>query len=295
MRIYSYGTDLIGQDRRDPTTGAWTYSYYGYDGHGSVRELFDEAGHVTDTYTYDAFGILVERAGATPNHYRYAGEQFDEDLGLSYNRARYLNLATGRFWSMDEYEGRSGEPATLHKYLYAHADPVNGYDPNGYMTLGSMMQSTAIQGTLRAMSQPNVIRAIAQAKKLCNIITTVMEVSDVIDAVEGIYVVVSTVTGNLYVGSSIDMGTRLGNHSNKDVKKLIDEGAEVFAFKANIPDSVTGDERKRMLRVLEQNFLDEMTDGQGLKKDGVLNKIRPRSLKKYTHALANGCKSVKAK
>jgi RHS repeat-associated protein len=57
------------------------------------------------TYDYDAFGNLIHSTGTTPNNYLFAGEQFDPDLGLYYNRARYLNTANGRFWSMDTYEG----------------------------------------------------------------------------------------------------------------------------------------------------------------------------------------------
>ena len=47
-------------------------------------------GTVTDTYDYDAFGNLINPTGTTPNNYLFAGEQFDPDLGLYYNRARYL-------------------------------------------------------------------------------------------------------------------------------------------------------------------------------------------------------------
>ena len=44
----------------------------------------------------------------------------------------YLNPAMGRFWTMDSYEGNSSDPLSLHKYLYCHADPVNGTDPSGH-------------------------------------------------------------------------------------------------------------------------------------------------------------------
>jgi RHS repeat-associated protein len=91
---------------------------------------------LTDTFTYDAFGLLIGRTGATPNLYLYAGEQFDPDLGLYYNRARYLNVGTGRFWTMDSYEGVSDEPLSLHKYAYAHNDPLNLNDPSGFAPVG---------------------------------------------------------------------------------------------------------------------------------------------------------------
>jgi RHS repeat-associated protein len=55
-------------------------------------------------------------------------EQHDPDLRLYCNRARYLNVSTGRFWTMDTFEGRSQEPLSLHKYLYAGANPVNHID-----------------------------------------------------------------------------------------------------------------------------------------------------------------------
>jgi RHS repeat-associated protein len=86
---------------------------------------------VTDTYDYDAFGNKINSTGTTPNNYLYRGEQFDSDLGLYYLRARYYNPLTGRFMSQDPQDGYIDEPATLHKYLYAGGDSVNGIDPTG--------------------------------------------------------------------------------------------------------------------------------------------------------------------
>jgi len=45
--------------------------------------------------------------------------------------ARYYNPATGRFMSRDPLDGSAKDPASLHKYLYADGDPVNGWDPTG--------------------------------------------------------------------------------------------------------------------------------------------------------------------
>jgi RHS repeat-associated protein len=43
----------------------------------------------------------------------------------------YLNPNTGRFWSMDSYEGNQDNAQSLHKYLYCHGNPVNHVDPSG--------------------------------------------------------------------------------------------------------------------------------------------------------------------
>lgn len=89
VRQYTYGHDLVSQ--RQLLGGQWSLSYYGYDGHGSVRTLTDAAGAVTDTYTYDAFGSLTAATGGTPNEYLYAGERFDPETGLYHLRARQMS------------------------------------------------------------------------------------------------------------------------------------------------------------------------------------------------------------
>jgi hypothetical protein len=53
-REYTYGLQRIDEDQI--VDNAWTPSYYGYDGMGSVRQLTSAGGTVTDTYEYDAFG-----------------------------------------------------------------------------------------------------------------------------------------------------------------------------------------------------------------------------------------------
>ena len=132
QRVYTYGVNRISQSQL--VSGVWTTSFYGYDGQGSVRFLLDTGGNITDRYTYDAFGNEVAVSGATPNVYRYVGEAFDQGLQLTYLRARYLNRATGRFWTADAAGGDAFDPAGLHRYLYAGGDPVNNSDPLGLFT-----------------------------------------------------------------------------------------------------------------------------------------------------------------
>ena len=128
-RTYTYGLQRISEEQVINST--WTPSFYGYDGMGSVRNLTNAAGAVTDTWEYDAFGNPFTTSGTTPNEMLYRGEQYDSDLGLYYLRARYYNPLTGRFMSRDAYMGVPRNPETLHKYLYSGGDPVNRIDPSG--------------------------------------------------------------------------------------------------------------------------------------------------------------------
>ena len=146
-RVYAYGHDLISQDRVDGP--GWIVSYFGYDGHGNTRLLTDANALVTDTYDYDAFGNLLARSGTTPNLYRFTGEQFDPDLGLYFLRARYQNTQTGRFWTMDEFEGINADTETLHKYLYCSNEPIMRSDPSGHLsTLNTVLLGAAIIAVL---------------------------------------------------------------------------------------------------------------------------------------------------
>jgi RHS repeat-associated protein len=133
QRVYTYGNRIISQSQQ--RNGGWQTSFYGLDAYGSVRFLTDGNGAVTDTYAYDAFGILTSSTGTTPNHYLFNAQQYDHDLGLYFKRARYYSQDRGRFMTMDPVPGRANEPVTLHRYLFGHADPVNRIDPCGTMAI----------------------------------------------------------------------------------------------------------------------------------------------------------------
>ena len=129
-RQYSYGLQRISEQQTISSTR--TPSFYGYDGGGSVRALSNSTGDVTDSYEYGGFGNHWTVSGSTPNDMLYTGEEYDADLGLLYLRARYMNPLTGRFMSRDPGSGDVTEPATLHKYLYANGNPIDGADPTGW-------------------------------------------------------------------------------------------------------------------------------------------------------------------
>ncbi len=146
VRTYTYGHDLISQNQL--IGGTWRVSFYGKDGHGSVRYLTDALAVVTDTYDYDAFGNLIAASGSTPNERLFAGEQFDANVGFYYLRARYMNPNTARFLSMDSSGGSQYDPLSLHKYLYANANPVSNVDPSGHSSIAEVTLTCALVGAL---------------------------------------------------------------------------------------------------------------------------------------------------
>jgi len=78
----------------------------------------------------------------------YTGEMYDSSASMYYLRARWYDAATGRFNRMDPFAGNNQDPQSLHKYLYCHANPVNGIDPTGlefsYTSILSALKTIAV-------------------------------------------------------------------------------------------------------------------------------------------------------
>jgi RHS repeat-associated protein len=130
--VYVYGHDALAQ--AEDTTNP---NYLLYDGHGSTRQLSNNVGAVVANYAYDAYGVMLggnPAQGSSPaTNLLYAGEHFDTDMQQYYLRARWYDQQNGRFNRMDPFTGNQQDPQSLHKYLYCHANPVNGVDPSGNM------------------------------------------------------------------------------------------------------------------------------------------------------------------
>jgi len=231
---YTHGDDLLSQDR------AGDVRYFHADGHGSAVALTDPDESVTDTNLYDAFGQALETTGTTENHYGYTGEQHDPDLGFLYLRARYYNPNLGRFHTQDTWPGRTFDPITLHKYLYANADPVNGADPSGLFTLVEMIQS--LQANVQEQASTLQSYRITIKKTGCVLIEWVVEEA----ITKGIYFLINS-SGIPYVGRSVKIPRRIREHARDTTRDL---GKLMAVFKTN---ASTG-----QLRVLEQFLIEEL-------------------------------------
>ena len=114
------------------------FYYYIYNLQGDVIALADAAtGKLVVTYTYDAWGKLVELKDSTSNSvgtlnpFRYRGYYYDTETSLYYLQSRYYDPEVGRFINADGQlnEGVLG----YNMFAYCENDPVNGSDPYGDM------------------------------------------------------------------------------------------------------------------------------------------------------------------
>ena len=121
-RVFGAGFDEV-LARDDGTAVNW----YGADRQGSVRVVFDNAGTVLADLDYDGFGGLL--SGVRVDRYGYAGREWDDTLGLQYNRGRMYDPATGR-WTSEDPIGFAGGDTNLHRYVANN--PANKTDPSGF-------------------------------------------------------------------------------------------------------------------------------------------------------------------
>ena len=124
---YVYGRGLIGEE----TNGV--FKTYHFDYRGSTVAITNINGNVTDTFEYDTYGKVINRAGNSDVIFLYNGRDgvVTDSNGLIYMRARYYSPELRRFINADILAGRIDNAVTLNRYAYANGNPVSFVDPRG--------------------------------------------------------------------------------------------------------------------------------------------------------------------
>src|SRR5258706_11935143 len=84
--------------RRDDSAG--TVRWYCFDGLGSVLGEVDPSGNLTASRSYDVYGAVRTSAGTSTSKHKFVGSlghPSEDETGLIYMQARYLDPASGRF------------------------------------------------------------------------------------------------------------------------------------------------------------------------------------------------------
>ena len=113
------------------------------DAHGNTDEGYDGTTTVR-RYIYDAYGNAISDNGEDDNPYRYCGENYDEETGLYYLRARYYDPRIGRFLTEDP--AKDG----LNWYVYCGGNPVMFVDPSGLISAVFVSSNMSGQADVRA-------------------------------------------------------------------------------------------------------------------------------------------------
>ncbi|HUG66186.1 MAG TPA: RHS repeat-associated core domain-containing protein, partial [Pirellulaceae bacterium] len=139
---------VLADEQINPVTGGSNTIWPLTDNLGTVRDLadFDDVNGLTSVanhIVYDSFGKRVSESNAAIDHlFGYTGREWDEDVDLQYNRARWYDPEQGRFVSNDPI-GFGGGDANLYRYvenettMYVDSTGLQGHrGPNGKIIRG---------------------------------------------------------------------------------------------------------------------------------------------------------------
>ncbi len=130
---YVFANGLDGILARTNASGNST-AWYLTDNIGSVRQIVDANGNDLYHVNYFTFGGIIpgSESGSGGDRFKFAGREWDSEIGLYYNRARYYDPNTGRFISEDPIGFGAGDP---NLYRYAHNGPTVRTDPSGLLSV----------------------------------------------------------------------------------------------------------------------------------------------------------------
>ena len=97
---------------------------------GSTVALVDNTQTITDTFSYSAFGEVLNRTGTTPTPFQYVGSKgyYRDSNTRTYVRARTLNVNLGRWSTQDPIGFRGGDD---NLYRYCENNPIVLSDKTG--------------------------------------------------------------------------------------------------------------------------------------------------------------------
>ena len=112
------------------TTNTEEIFFYHSDHLGSTSYITDAKANITQFDAYLPYGELLvdEHSSSEEMPYKFNGKEFDQETGLYYYGARYMNPKTSLWYGVDPlaetYE-------TIGGYVYCAGNPVKFVDPNG--------------------------------------------------------------------------------------------------------------------------------------------------------------------
>ena len=121
-----------------------SYAYL-YNLQGDVIGLVDSNGTKMVSYSYDAWGKPISKAGTlastlgTIQPFRYRGYVFDEETGLYYLQTRYYMAQRNRFVNADTVLGCMGYPLTHNIFTYCVNAPVVRTDDTGMISVWDIL------------------------------------------------------------------------------------------------------------------------------------------------------------
>ncbi len=113
-------------------------SYLLSDHLGSITVSLDGQ-NLTGTRSYSSWGETRGSAGTLPTGRGYQGQHAEDELGLLFFNARWVDPELGRFISADTIIPEPGNPGDWDRYAFVLNNPVNKVDPSGHFSISDWL------------------------------------------------------------------------------------------------------------------------------------------------------------
>ena len=112
------------------TTNVEDIFFYHSDYLGSTSYITDVKANITQFDAYLPYGELLvdEHTSSEDMPYKFNGKELDQETGLYYYGARYMNPVTSLWYGVGPMAEKY---PNITAYLYCHANPIRLIDPNG--------------------------------------------------------------------------------------------------------------------------------------------------------------------
>ncbi len=143
LYLYDESGSPIGMQFRRSTDAEGTFITYYFEKNlqGDIIGVYDSAGKLIYSYTYDAWGNFTQTQGpdstaferyvADHNPFRYRGYIYDGALQAYYLQSRFYDPSTGRFLNADGLISTGTGILGYNMYAYCSNNPVMYVDPMG--------------------------------------------------------------------------------------------------------------------------------------------------------------------
>ena len=112
------------------TTDTEDIFFYHSDHLGSTSYITDAKANITQFDAYLPYGELLvdEHTSSEDMPYKFNGKELDQETGLYYYGARYMNPVTSLWYGVDPLAEKYVE---IGSYIYCHNNPIILFDPDG--------------------------------------------------------------------------------------------------------------------------------------------------------------------
>src|SRR6267142_1628511 len=143
---------------------------------------------------------------------------------------------------MDSFEGSSADPVSLHKYLYANANPVNEVDPTGHQTTLAELNVTLAIGEILGAEAALTLTGVEASAAIATEEVGALAVLDS-ELIIGVGEFASAIALSLGVGVGILSTTTFDRKPEERQQRVLfgqKRASRMFSSEEDVPEHISG-------------------------------------------------------